>query len=175
MNSHFCTIICHVLVIVVCFIFGIWRTHIEKTKISDSIEDLSINKLSDVIKNARKLDDLGQYEEALSWYEKALEISPNDVVALYNKGGILASIGKHVEAITCYDKVIDINPTEVGAIYNKALALVNVGKYEDAIFFFDKVLQINPTHIYTMQSKRIVLDKLGKHSGIVGISHKQFI
>ena len=32
------------------------------------------------------LKNLGKYQEAIEWYDKALKIDPNDIYALNNKG-----------------------------------------------------------------------------------------
>ena len=48
------------------------------------------------------LNNLGKYEEAIEWYDKALKIDPNDVNALNNKGKALYNLGKYQEAIEWY-------------------------------------------------------------------------
>ena len=40
------------------------------------------------------LDELGQHEEAISYYDKALGIDPNNIYALYNKGLALDNLGR---------------------------------------------------------------------------------
>ena len=51
------------------------------------------------------LGNLGKYQEAIEWYDKALKIDPNYVDALNNKGIALNNLGKYQEAIEWYDKV----------------------------------------------------------------------
>ena len=50
------------------------------------------------------LHNLGQHEEAITWYDKVLEIDENDIIAINNKGNALANLGKCDEAITWFDK-----------------------------------------------------------------------
>ena len=52
------------------------------------------------------LDDLGKYDEAITWYDKALAVNPKYVDAFYNKGLALDDLGKYDEAITWYDKAL---------------------------------------------------------------------
>jgi tetratricopeptide (TPR) repeat protein len=52
------------------------------------------------------LDGLGQYEEAISYYDKVLAIDPNNIFALGNKGLGLSNLGRDQEAIEYYDKVL---------------------------------------------------------------------
>ena len=60
-----------------------------------------------------KLDD------ALKYYDKAIELNPNNIYAFINKGNALAKLGKNEEALRCYDKAIDLNPKEVDLQYIK--------------------------------------------------------
>ncbi len=71
--------------------------------------------------NAKK----GNNEDALTAYEKALEIDPRHTSAWNNKGIVLSRMKKYEEAITCYDVAIEIDPTYANAWYNKANALRN--------------------------------------------------
>ena len=72
------------------------------------------------------LYDLGQDQEAITYYDKVLEIDPNHVRALNSKGLALYHLGQDQEAITYYDKVLEINPNHVNALNNKGLALGNL-------------------------------------------------
>ena len=56
------------------------------------------------------LNDLGRYEEALTWYDKALAIDPKHVYALYNKGAALFNLGKTDDAFMWIDKALSIDP-----------------------------------------------------------------
>ncbi|NQV39129.1 MAG: tetratricopeptide repeat protein, partial [Nitrosopumilus sp.] len=50
------------------------------------------------------LDSLGKYEEAITSYDKAIEIDPNDADVWNNKGDSMDSLGNNDEAKKCYDK-----------------------------------------------------------------------
>ena len=52
----------------------------------------------------------GKYDEAIVYYDKALEIKPNDVDALNNKGLALYNLERYEEAITYYEKALEIDP-----------------------------------------------------------------
>ncbi len=54
--------------------------------------------------------NLGNYEEAIKCYDKAIEIEPNNAEAWNNKGIVLGRLSKYEEAIACYDKAIEIEP-----------------------------------------------------------------
>ena len=62
------------------------------------------------------LDNLGKYNEAIEYYDKALEIDPENAEALNNKGVALDDLGKYNEAIEYYDKVLEIDPKHADSI-----------------------------------------------------------
>ena len=46
------------------------------------------------------LNLLGKHEEAIIWYDKALEVDPESVYALYNKGAALSDWGRMKEQLS---------------------------------------------------------------------------
>jgi tetratricopeptide (TPR) repeat protein len=71
---------------------------------------------------------LGKNNEAISFFDKALAINPNDVDVLTNKGIALHFLGKNNEAISSFDKALAINPNYKLALDNKRLALDALNK-----------------------------------------------
>jgi len=69
------------------------------------------------------LGNLGKHREAITYYDRALEIDPDYVYALNNKGWSLYNLGKYREAITYYDRALEIDPDDVDALNNKEIAL----------------------------------------------------
>jgi tetratricopeptide (TPR) repeat protein len=51
---------------------------------------------------------LGQYEEAVTMYDRALAIEPNDVDVLKSNGLALDNLGQYQDAIAMYDKALAI-------------------------------------------------------------------
>ncbi len=71
---------------------------------------------------------LHRSQEAVNYFDKALELNPNHVDAWNNKGVALANLGKHEEAIVYYDKALVIKPGDFGILVNKHNALSALGK-----------------------------------------------
>jgi tetratricopeptide (TPR) repeat protein len=72
---------------------------------------LNSNSTNSTNDEAKKVNDkglalghLGQYKEAITYFDKVLSVEPNSTDALNNKGLTLDHLGKHEEAITYYDK-----------------------------------------------------------------------
>jgi len=78
---------------------------VEPSEVDRVVSKATTNDLADIIKNAVKLDTLGQYEEALSWYDKALKIDPKDVNTMFKKALLLSKTGKYEQAVFLFDQV----------------------------------------------------------------------
>jgi tetratricopeptide (TPR) repeat protein len=61
----------------------------------------------------------GRSEEAIQYFDQALAIEPDIVIALVNKGLALEDLDRTEEAIQYYDRAIAIDPTDVDLQNNK--------------------------------------------------------
>ena len=66
---------------------------------------------------------LQKNDEAITYFDRLLDMNALDDYALINKGGALLALGKNDEAITYFDKVLSMNASDVYAISNKAEGL----------------------------------------------------
>ena len=69
-----------------------------------------------------------------------LQIDPNNVIALGNKGLALDKLGRYEEVIEEYDRILAIDPNDINALGNKGLDLDSLGRHEEAIELYDRVL-----------------------------------
>ena len=88
----------------------------------------------------------GQADEAITHYQKALQINPDNAEAHYNLGNVLLKKGSVDEAITHYQKALQINPDYAEAHNNLGNALLQKGSVDEAIAHYQKALQINPDY-----------------------------
>ncbi|KAF5090928.1 tetratricopeptide repeat protein [Methanospirillum sp. J.3.6.1-F.2.7.3] len=54
------------------------------------------------------LDHMGNHDEALVWYDRALEYDPNNAETWYNKGMTLRKTGCQEEGLSCIRKGISL-------------------------------------------------------------------
>jgi len=80
------------------------------------------------------------YEEAITFFDKALELEPNNVEALYQKANAFSALEKYNEAIEYYEKVLNIEPDNQNAAISLHNALVSIANYKYR--FLDGVLEI---------------------------------
>jgi len=86
----------------------------------------------------------GQYDKAISDYNKAIAINPRDPEAYNNRGVAYKNKGKYSKAISDYNKAIKINPGFVEAYNNRGVAYKDKGKHDNAISDYSKAIEINP-------------------------------
>ena len=99
----------------------------------------------------------GNIQEAITCYDKAIEINPQYADAYNNKGLSLYYLGDNQEAIACYDKAIEINPYYADAFYNKGMALSATSKFTEAIFSYEKTLEIDSDNVKALNGKSWIL------------------
>ncbi len=86
----------------------------------------------------------GQYDQAISDFNKALEINPSYAEAYNNRGAVYSRKGQNDEAISDYSKAIEIDPEGVKAYNNRAWEYTLKLQYDQAISDLKKAHEINP-------------------------------
>ena len=75
----------------------------------------------------------GDYQEAISAYDKALALRPNDASRHNNRGASHHKLGRYEEAIADYDKAIALNPNSGRYWRNRRLSKRALGDIDGAI------------------------------------------
>jgi len=110
------------------------------------------------------LDTLGRPAEALTCFERALEINPRHADAWLNKGAALAGLGRPAEALTCYERALEIDPRDAEAWSAKGAALAGLGRPAEALTCYERALEINPRFLEAWYNKGVALARLGRHA-----------
>jgi tetratricopeptide (TPR) repeat protein len=86
------------------------------------------------------LYNLGNYSQAIQYYDKALAIDPHYSYALTNKGVALENLENYTGALRYLDKALSIDPHYVKALNGKGVALYGLGNYAGVIEYYDKAI-----------------------------------
>lgn len=99
--------------------------------------------------------DLGDYNQALLCFDKAVQIDPLYGQAWRSKGILLLKMSRPEEAIQALDKALRIDPSDIDSLTMKAQALSALGRYEEASKIYDRAMKIDPAEPQPvpMQSK----------------------
>ena len=105
---------------------------------------------------------LGNLEEAVEAYKKALSIKPDFAEAYYNMGIALTDQGKLERAIEAYQKALSIKPDYADAYNNMGNALKDQGKLKEAIDAYNKALSIKPDFADVYNNMAVSLYQIGR-------------
>jgi len=105
------------------------------------------------------VDAQGKSQEALSYYDKALQLKPDYAKAYQNtalllipdyakalkgKGDALMRAGQSEQAISLYQRALKSNPDDLAAAHNLGSALLNSGRVAESIDRLESVLRVDP-------------------------------
>ncbi len=93
--------------------------------------------------NGKKEFDSQNYENAISFYEKALISSPKDPLIWNSKGIAYEYLSENDEALNCYDEAIKYDAQFAEPHYNKAIVYSYSEDYEKGILPLKMALSIN--------------------------------
>ena len=96
-----------------------------------------------------KEDILGNFQEALANFNRAIEIDPNYAKAYNNRGAIQGKLGNHEEAIADFSRAIELDPEFAEAYYGRGVELVELGSHGEAIADFNQAIELNPNDGYS--------------------------
>ena len=87
---------------------------------------------------------IGEYNNAVLQYKKALMKAPEDAVIFLNMGLAYANGGKNDEAMECFQKAIEIEPKNAVAYYNLGLIYYHKGNTEKEMECYQNAISIDP-------------------------------
>ena len=104
-------------------------------------------------------------QEALTDYDKSVELAPNFPDPYLNRGAALESLGKWEEAIADYDRVLEIDPKDAAAYNNRGNAKAGLGKWQEAIADYQTAMQVNSRFSTAFGNNAIALYEVGAQTG----------
>jgi len=107
----------------------------------------------------------GDHHGAISDYNKAIEINPNDAKAFYNRGWNKGNLKDHDGAISDYTKAIEINPQYAKAFFSRGWNKAELKDYYGAISDYNKAIEINPQYAWAYNNRGIAKRKIGDDKG----------
>jgi len=109
-----------------------------------NIKSLIYQQMAGLFLNANRKDD------ALLFINESLKITPNNISALLNKGGILDELCELDDASECYDEILEIDKHNKFALNDKAYNLRKRGNIKEALDLVNKALDRRHTGTSTI-------------------------
>jgi tetratricopeptide (TPR) repeat protein len=88
--------------------------------------------------------EMGKYEEAERWLNRALSHDRTMSASEYNLGRIAFGTGRYTEALKKFKAILKKDPQNVMALKAAAYTHIKMGNIEDARKLYDKVLELEP-------------------------------
>lgn len=94
-----------------------------------------------------------RYDDALTSYDRAVQLEPDNVRAWFGRGATLAKLQQVDGAIVAYDQAIQIKPDFFEAWFGRGTALTKLQQIDGAIAAYEKAIQIKPDFFLAWFSK----------------------
>ena len=106
---------------------------------------------------------INKLQEALEFFEKALNLDPEHSKAWHNKGIILELMGYKEKALEAYDNALKLN-SYYNTWYLKGNVLVELGKNKEGLNCYNKTLQLKPDYNDAKKAKEEILSTIKQHN-----------
>ncbi|MCL1475792.1 tetratricopeptide repeat protein, partial [Argonema antarcticum] len=110
----------------------------------------------------------GNIEAALPYFQRAVAISSNYHVYLYNLGVTLNDLKQHQQAIEVHRRALKIFPNFHYAWFDLGNALSNLGQYQQAIEAYRRAIKISPNFHDALNNLGNALYDLGQYQQAIG-------
>jgi protein O-GlcNAc transferase len=98
--------------------------------------------------------------DAVELYRQIADTSPNQFVALSNRGVALEQLGRLDEALASIDTALAIKPDYAEALYNRGIVLLRMKRFEEALANNDQALAIRPQYAEAFSNRGIAMMEL---------------
>ncbi|MBE7713689.1 MAG: tetratricopeptide repeat protein [Cyanobacteria bacterium SIG26] len=116
---------------------------------------------------------LGQLEESISCFRKAIELDPNYIDAYYNLGSILEYMKQDEAALTVFKQIILRNPNDYDSVLKTAKLSMKLGDFEKAKMYLALIPKDTMTGQEATQLNYIIDKELDKPQNDTKITIEQ--
>ncbi len=131
---------------------------VKKRRLSDAEKRRVSEKFNSAVGAGRQK----KYDDALKYYNEALEIDSHHLQSLFNKAVVLQLMGHVGDALKCYDSALEVNPNDPEIWGNRGIALRSLGRVEEALDSYNKGLDFAPGDAALWSNKGIALRSMGR-------------
>nr|DAD28910.1 TPA_asm: hypothetical protein HUJ06_030378 [Nelumbo nucifera] len=119
----------------------------------EQLKERALSQAADAKAEGNKLFGAGQYEDALSQYELALQLAPEmpssveiRSICHANRAICFLKLGKYNDTIKECTRALELNPTYMKALVRRGEAHEKLENYEEAISDMKKILESDPSN-----------------------------
>jgi tetratricopeptide (TPR) repeat protein len=105
---------------------------------------------------------LNRVKDALTAFDKALEMNPHNAFAWVSRGIALNTLCEYVAALAAFDKAVELAPKRSLGWMLRGMSLDRLKRGEDALASFDNAVEIDPNYAHAWVHRGIALGVLGR-------------
>ena len=90
--------------------------------------------------------DMGRFDAAVQWYERALELDSSDINVLTDLGTSYLYTGDSEAALKQFSRSLEIDPNHSQTLQNMGVAYFSSGKYEEAVTVWERLITAHPDY-----------------------------
>lgn len=105
----------------------------------------------------------GDYKQAITIYDKILEISPNNISTLKMKGIVQSNLDEHANSLKQFYKVLQYKPNDVTSLTGMGIGFGYLGEYQESIKYFEKASDEEPDSVIVNNYKDFINNVISKY------------
>lgn len=105
----------------------------------------------------------GEYKQAITIYDKILEIAPSNISTLKMKGIAQSNLDQHDKSLKQFFKVLQYRPNDVTSLTGMGVGFGNLGEYQESITYFEKALKEKPDSVVINNYKEFIEKVIQKY------------
>ena len=106
-------------------------------------------------------------EEALSAYNKAINLKPDYAEAYAARGTMKSVLDRRESAVDDYNEAIRLKPDYAEAYNNRGFEMTRLGQYESAVDDCNEAIRLKPDFAYAYDSRGTAKQSLGQYESAV--------
>lgn len=141
-------------------------------KIDNNDSDENLAMYSKTLQLAISFYNDKKYIEAISNFNKAIELNPDCLDAYYYRGNLFYDSKEYEKAIADFNKVIELNPVLEEPYNNRGTSFHALKNYEKAIADFNKAIELNPQSVQAYNNRGSSFSDLNKYEKAIADYNK---
>jgi len=105
----------------------------------------------------------GNYNQAITIYDKILESNPDNISSLNMKGIAYSNMEQHTKSLKQFYKVLENDPENTRALAGMGVGFGNLGEYSESLSYLEKADNANPNNTVIKNYMSIIENTLKKY------------
>lgn len=118
--------------------------------------------MSRLIEYAKELEQEGRFEDALNYYEMAIDEKGCPFDIRKDIGQVLNKLGNYPEALDCFDLVLTMDENHLESLFGRAISLIGLNKWVDAFNSLVKAVKLDNKNANYWYYLAIILKEYGE-------------